>query len=251
MVSYFIYLTSKEVIEKMKNGNNSNMLLIVLGILVVGILGFNAFQQSFLGKEISSQTNNIELLEAKTETIISLSKEVSSETSKEQPAEENPEQALFQELIPRGIPEVYGSELRVNFETPVQSLEVLRMLDGDLYPNGKLKYSQLTSSQKERYVNIGMSISCEFCCGAESIVFPDGRPACGCAHSAAMRGLAMHLLVNHGNKYTNAQVLDELTKWKTLFFPKQMLQKAVQLQKSDGTVNATTLNELPDMVGGC
>ncbi len=149
-------------------------------------------------------------------------------------------------VIPRGVPKIYGSELNVSFESPVESLNLLALLDGDLYPEGKLKYAQLGDAQKERYVRIGSSIACEFCCGATTLVFSDGKPACGCQHSAAMRGLTKYLLLNHENEYSDQQILDELVKWKALFFPKQMIAKYMQAN-GQGSQNLA----LPDMVGGC
>lgn len=149
-------------------------------------------------------------------------------------------------VIPRGTPAVYGLELNVSFDMPVESLDVLAVLDGDLYPNGKLKFSELDSAQKERYIKIGSSIACEFCCGATTLVFSDGQPACGCQHSAAMRGLTKYLLLNHENEYSDQEILDELTKWKALFFPKQTVAKYLQTGGSSVAVTS-----LPDMVGGC
>lgn len=149
-------------------------------------------------------------------------------------------------VIPRGTPAVYGSELNVSFDKPVESLDVLAALDGDLYPNGKLKFSELDSAQKERYIKIGSSIACEYCCGATTLVFSDGQPACGCQHSAAMRGLTKYLLLNHENEYSDQEILGELTKWKALFFPKQMIAKYLQTGSSNVEVTS-----LPDMVGGC
>ncbi len=148
-------------------------------------------------------------------------------------------------VIPTGVPAVYGNELSVSFDKPTESLTILSALDGDLYPDGKLKFSMLTPKQLERYKKIGFSIACEYCCGATSLIANDGRPACGCAHSAAMRGLAMYLLTEHENEYTDEQILSELTKWKAMFFPKQMIEKYMQ----SGSVQA--IAELPDMVGGC
>ncbi len=148
-------------------------------------------------------------------------------------------------IIPKGVPLVYGQELGVSFDRPVESLSVLASLDGDLYEDGKLKLSDLNEIQKSRYMKIGMSIACEYCCGATSLVFNDGKPACGCAHSAAMRGLAKYLLINHPDM-TDDQILEELTKWKIMFFPKQMIQKYMQ---QSGLAPAGA--GLPEMVGGC
>ncbi len=148
-------------------------------------------------------------------------------------------------IIPKGVPPVYGQELGVSFDKPVESLSVLSSLDGDLYDNGKLKLSDMNNDQMSRYQKIGMSIACEYCCGATSLIFNDGKPACGCTHSAAMRGLAKYLLINHPDM-TDSQILEELTKWKTMFFPKQMIQKYMQ---ENGLAPASA--GMPDMVGGC
>ena len=75
----------------------------------------------------------------------------------------------------------------------------------------------LTGADLERYINVLYTLengmSCEFCCGARSIIFEDGKAACGCAHSFAMRGLAKHLILNHGDEYTDLEMLGEIGKW--------------------------------------
>ncbi len=147
-------------------------------------------------------------------------------------------------VIPRGTPVVYGSELNVSFDRPTESLDMLAALDGDLYSDGKLKYADLSDEQKKRYLRVGASIACEYCCGAKTLVFSDGQPACGCQHSAAMRGLAKYLLTNHENEYSDQEILGELTKWKALFFPKQTIAKYLQ-------AGGSSITSLPDMVGGC
>ena len=156
------------------------------------------------------------------------------------------------EFLPKGVPEIYGTELSVSFDKPVESLAVLSKLDGDLYEDGLLKVGQLDEAAKKRYIEISSSIACEYCCGATTLVFPDGNPACGCAHSAAMRGLAKYLLINHPDEFTDEQILGELVKWKTLFFPKQMYAKELKEKQafSSGSSNPVVEN-VPDMVGGC
>ncbi len=149
-------------------------------------------------------------------------------------------------FLPAGIPNIYGQELGVSFDDPVNSLNKLAPMDADLYEGDGLKYTDLTGEQLKRYVKIGSSIACEFCCGAKTLVLADGRPACGCSHSAAMRFIAKYLLKNHGDEFSDEQILEELTKWKTMFFPKQMLPRLAQ--QSGQQVVST---ELPDMVGGC
>ena len=149
-------------------------------------------------------------------------------------------QAIADRVIPKGIPAVYGSELGVSYDKPVDSLAVLGKLDGDLYPDGKLKYAQLDASAQKRYLALGKMIACEYCCGADSLVSPNGQPACGCQHSAAMRGLAMYLLINHPDM-GDAQILEEMGKWKILFFPQPMLSKAVSFASAGKDLNTIDL----------
>lgn len=157
----------------------------------------------------------------------------------------NPGQSSLQEAvsaaIPTGVPKVYGEELGISFSDPVDGMNAL------------LKYEDLplTDEQLSRYVNVGMRISCEYCCGARTLVFSDGRRACGCAHSYAMRGLAKYLLVNHGDEYADEQILKELADWKAVFFPKQTIEKVLTMMARSGEIDASVLNELPSMVGGC
>lgn len=216
----------------------------VLAVAALALVLFNGFLAFGIGSKLAVQQEFLSSLR------VASVPEASGNLSAGQQSG-NEMEALMAELIPRGVPAVYGSELGVSFEDPVNSLNVLAGLDGDLYKTGKIKFADLSAENQQRYINIGTSISCEYCCDATSITFADGRVACGCAHSAAMRGLAKYLLQNHASEYSDSQILGELTKWKTLFFPKQMLQKAIQLKEQNGEINATTLNELPDMVGGC
>lgn len=122
-------------------------------------------------------------------------------------------------VIPRGEPAIYGKELQVSFEDPVNSMNKLAMMEEQI---------QLNEVEKQRYIKIGTSISCEYCCGVKSIVDRKGNPACGCAHSSAMRALAKYLVKNHAKDYTDEQILEELVKWKTLFFPKDMIQRYME-----------------------
>lgn len=156
---------------------------------------------------------------------------------------------LAAEILPSGIPPVYGSELGVDFGAVQDSMNKLRVFDNSIILEGDIL---------QRYIAVATKISCEYCCGAKAIAFDDGRAACSCAHSAAMRGLAKYLLKNHASEYTNDQILAELAKWKASFFPKQTLQKEISLRESKGTAgsakatgSAGSLSSLPNMVGGC
>ncbi len=161
-------------------------------------------------------------------------------------AQAQPPQSIdLAQYLPKGVPAVYGPELSVSYDDPVQSLSILSAMDADLSgpnPSGlSLYYANLSAEQKTRYLKIGSSIACEFCCGVKTLVLPNGQPSCGCSHSAAMRALAKYLLTKHPAEFTDDQILSELTKWKTLFFPQQMVAR--QLQPSGV--------QLPQMVGGC
>lgn len=133
------------------------------------------------------------------------------------------------EVIPGGVPAIYGKELGVSYDdisaSNPQSTEstigILSNLDNSI---------TLTGADLDRYVKIGSMIACEYCCGAQTLVFSDGQPACGCAHSYAMRGVAKYLIKNHGKEYTDDQILEELGKWKVLFFPEVHEQKAQALK---------------------
>ncbi len=130
-------------------------------------------------------------------------------------------------VIPKGVPDVYGKELGVSYDdvspnNPKLTQDAINKLAS--YEDG-----DLNSVQMSRYIKIGSSISCEYCCGAQALIFSNGQRACGCAHSYAMRGLAKYLLINHPDM-TDIQILNELGKWKVLFFPGIHEQKAKALE---------------------
>lgn len=154
--------------------------------------------------------------------------------------------------IPTGIPEGYGPELSVSFDKVQESINILKKFDPTY---GKEKID-LAEGKKNRYIKIGKSIACEYCCGADALVKDNGKAACGCAHSQAMRGLTAYLLKNHPNKYSDEMILDELSKWKAVFFPKQTIQKILNEKKKNGEKGIEELMTefpefLPEMVGGC
>ncbi len=172
------------------------------------------------------------------------------------------------DVIPKGIPDVYGKELGVSFDDispndqskADSTIRTLGVLDTQI---------QLTGDLLQRYIDAVSQISCEYCCGAKSIIFESstgkykaGDSACGCAHSYAMRGLAKYLLKNHADEFSNDQILEELGKWKTLFFPEQITQKAQILKERGIKLNYINLasnkyrgiessSSGSGMVGGC
>ena len=141
-------------------------------------------------------------------------------------------------VIPTGTPAIYGSELKIKYDDISPSNA--KKADATISALGNYdKTIKLSGPALGRYVKIAGSISCEYCCGAASIIFTKdqggykaGDAACGCAHSFAMRGLAKYLLTKHPDISDDA-VLEELGKWKTLFFPGIMQQKA-DIMRSQG-----------------
>ena len=144
------------------------------------------------------------------------------------------------EIIPVGIPKIYGEELGVKYSdvsasTPQKAdLTIGAMANLD-------KTIDLSGPDLTRYIDIAGEISCEFCCGVDSIIRSDGSAACGCAHSFAMRGLAKYLITEHANEFTDDEILEELGKWKVLFFPGKHETKASVLKSQGIEINYINL----------
>ena len=164
------------------------------------------------------------------------------------------------EIIPQGVPNIYGSELGVSFNDI--SANNKQLADSTIRKLSQYENLKLNSDLMQRYIKIGSSISCEYCCGAKSLVFSNGERACGCAHSAAMRGLTKYLLTNHPDM-SDIEILSELGKWKVLFFP-GTLEKKAQILESKGIDSKNYVNLASNlyrgiekgqtsggMVGGC
>ena len=134
------------------------------------------------------------------------------------------------DIMPKGAPDIYGSELGVSYNDVSASNP--QLADTTMAKLAEYEDAQLNSAQMERYIKIGSSIACEYCCGAKTLVFSNGERACGCAHSYAMRGLAKYLLTKHFDM-TDEQILNELGKWKVLFFPGVHEKKAEVLKAND------------------
>lgn len=167
-------------------------------------------------------------------------------------------------FAPAGTPE-YGKDLGVSFDDvsaldPAKADRTIRIL------SQFDKEITLSDAEKARYVNIlyelGGGMSCEYCCGARSIIFASGEPACGCAHSYAMRGVAKLLITEYGDKYTDEEILAEVGKWKMRFFPAQMENKAKIMEENGIEVDYVALTSNmyrgiekgasgSGMVGGC
>ncbi len=168
------------------------------------------------------------------------------------------------EIIPHGVPDIYGSEIGVEIGVSFNDISAnnKQLADSTIRKLSQYESLKLNSDLMQRYIKIGSSISCEYCCGAKALVFSNGERACGCAHSAAMRGLAKYLLKNHPDM-SNLEILSELGKWKVLFFPGPIEKKA-QILESKGIDSKNYVNLASNlyrgiekgqtnggMVGGC
>lgn len=144
-------------------------------------------------------------------------------------------------LMPHGMPD-YGQTLGVSFDEPLKSLDTLAKAQKPLLAG-------LTPEQKTRFINLAsmpLGISCEYCCGVGAVgIKPDGSSACGCQHNPALLSVTMWLMQN--TDYSDAEILREVYRWKTMFFPKNMIELAVKIAGGDESV----LKNLPGMVGGC
>jgi len=170
---------------------------------------------------------------------------VSSPTQNVQaaPATSNAElNAIEAQILPKGIPAVYGAELGISYDdvdinNPQKANALIVKLVALDDPNPK---NSLTADQLKRFIEIGNMIGCEYCCGLGVMVTADGGRPCGCQHSWAMRGIAQYLIKNHP-EMTNAQILEEVGKWKTLFFPDNIGQKALVLKQQGIELTYTNL----------
>ncbi len=142
-------------------------------------------------------------------------------------------------IIPRGVPAIYGSELGISYDDVSASNP--KKADATIRLMGNLDRTiTLNGADLQRYIKISSKISCEFCCGAASIIFSDGRAACGCAHSYAMRGLAKYLITKHPDM-SDDEILTEMAKWKVLFFPGIHETKAKVLSSQGININYINL----------
>ena len=233
--------------------------LVLLGVLTTSVISNQA---------VLSKTNTVMGIQSSLPSISSKFKKIIGGGAK---LSGDLAQDAVKLVFMQGVPEVYGAELNVDFDQVQSSMDVMKQYD----PDYGRKPLDLSAEELQRYINIDLKISCEYCCGAESIIFKNGKAACGCAHSQAMRGLTAYLVKNHGSQMTDDQILAELAKWKSRYFPKQMVQKMstqlksgkytpdiaslllnIKLPKYDGANSGpaplpSEIQNAPGMVGGC
>lgn len=232
--------------ENVKFSINNNT-VVTIGLVVVLFIGLlNLFLAVNLSNSINTMPRQMagmmdEISKVKA-SVATLSSGTGSSNSSSAANDTALLEQIAAEVIATGVPAVYGAELSVSFDEVQDGINKMSLYDTSI---------ELEGADLEKYVAVTASISCEYCCGAEAIAFSDGRAACGCAHSAAMRGLAKYLIKNHNSEFSEAEVLAELAKWKSVFFPKQTISAAVQEKAKKGEISGSALATLPDMVGGC
>ncbi len=147
-------------------------------------------------------------------------------------------------LFPTGTPD-YGDELDVSFDDPIGSLDKL----SKMYRGLKQETQAKNPEGYQRFLNLAskpLGISCEYCCGVGTIgIDKNGNSACGCQHNPALLTIALYLSAY--TDYTDGEILKEVMRWKTLFFPKNMIELGMTVAGGD----TSTLDNLPGMVGGC
>ena len=148
------------------------------------------------------------------------------------------------DVLPHGVPAQYGAVLGISFDDAARAMPILQKFDSE---SGTVT---LSSEAQQRYIAIASQTACEFCCGAKTLVFPDGKPACGCAHSSAMRSVARYLLQNYP-QMTDAQILAEVNRWKAAFFPGPTVAKARGGATAQPANPSASSGALPAQVGGC
>ncbi len=89
-----------------------------------------------------------------------------------------------------------------------------------------ISMDSMTHEQKDRFIKIGTGdrTGCGPCCGIGNGpgIDSNGEIRCGCGHNLALVGLMKYLVTQHGNDFTDAQIFDEIVKWKKIFFPGQV-----------------------------
>lgn len=147
-------------------------------------------------------------------------------------------------LFPTGTPD-YGADLGVSYDAPLESLTAL----SKMYPALKSEVERNNPEGWQRFMNLAskpVGISCEYCCGIQAIgIDKQGNSACGCQHNPALLSVALYLSTY--SDYSDGEILREVMRWKTLFFPKDMIELGMTVAGGD----TSALDNLPGMVGGC
>jgi len=178
-------------------------------------------------------------------------------------------------MFPKGEPRIYGMELGIPQYPDARDVQAVESAIAAMKNFDSKQNITLFGDKLQRYVDLGTipTINCEFCCSAKALVNKDGSAACGCAHSYAMRGLMKYIMEYHNDQFTDDEIMQELMRWKAIYFPKQMMKRYMEQAptseftpdmaallhntkvKKGAKVNIVPVSEamknLPSMAGGC
>lgn len=124
-------------------------------------------------------------------------------------------------LVPTGTP-WYGQEAGVSFDDPINSLNRWNQVERQI---------QLSPEEEQRWGKIIGVFTCDFCCGSPQS--PTRISQCGCSHAGAWKGIAKFFVKNYGEKYSDTQILGEMTRWKALWYPGPMIKRIFQEQSAN------------------
>jgi len=232
---------NKKEKENMEMKDNSEKLFkysyLFIGSLVL-LLIFNQYQISSISKSFTGRAVK-KLSESEIYKIKSTEQAVATLF----PVEEiQSEQDAIDMMIPQGTPD-YGEAMGISYDDPVSALNLLASNYNTVKEDIKKNYPEVW----KRYLNLAtkpVGISCEFCCGVGPVgITKNGDLRCGCKHNPAIQTLTMLLMKD--TDMNDAEVLREALRWKSLWFPRDMVGLA--LKASGGEIDAN----LPGMVGGC
>lgn len=152
--------------------------------------------------------------------------------------------SVMKTMFPTGTPD-YGEALGVSFDDPITSLDVL----AKMYRGLKVEVESNDPEAFARFINLASNpygVSCEYCCGiGPTGSDKKGNSRCGCSHNPGILSLALYLSAY--TDYNDGEILRESMRWKTLWFPKNMIELGASIAGGDTSV----LENLPGMVGGC
>ncbi len=143
-------------------------------------------------------------------------------------------------IVPTGTPD-YGQAAGVSFDDPINSQKKWGTYQ---------KSIQLTTEEEQRYNRIVGSFTCDYCCGSpqKPTIITHG----GGADASERKGMTRWFIKNYGDKVTDLQIVGELSRWKDLWYPGPTVKRVIDEQNAGGSgTAASSLSNLPSMVGGC
>ena len=230
---------------RIKKSNVDNLVLAGL-LIAAALVVFNQVQLSQISSSIampkmsagSAKVSGIDVSESSS-TAMSLALVFPELKNAETEAE------IAAILLPSGTPDYSAALGGISFDDPINSLDYLSQwysrINEEVKKNDPLVW--------QRYLNLAAAprgISCEYCCGVgPQGIDSQGNSRCGCQHNPALLAITLGLMKY--TDYDDAQVLREVMRWKTLFFPQNMVSLGVEVAGKD----VSQLAGLPGMVGGC